>query len=155
MPNFYTVVGVDNMVKLSNITNDPGYPILDGERLLLDNPPSYTQLQKVIRVEPVPPNVLEMVYTVVDDTQAIAASVQSARKVSPLQFIERFTDAEQLAIVTVTQTNPQVKLWYDKLLASKEVNFDDARTQAGMSALVAAGLITQERSVIILPPYIV
>lgn len=152
MPNFYTVVGTDNMVKLSNITTDPGYPVGVGERLLLDILPVYTQLQKVIRGEPVPSNATQIPYTVVDDTEAIVAAAAAARKVSPLQFIERFTDAEQLAIVTVTQSNPQVKLWYDKLLASREVDFDDVRTQAGMTALVSVGLITSARSTIILPP---
>lgn len=154
MANFYTVVDTDNMVKLSNITNDPAYPVGPGERLLLDSLPAYTELQKVIRGEPVPAGVTQIPYTVVDDTAAIAAAAAAARKVSPLQFIERFTDAEQLAIVTVTQSNPSVKLWYDKLLASREVDFDDVRTQAGMTALVAAGLITSARSAIILPPYI-
>ncbi len=49
-------------------------------------------------------------------------------------------------------SNAQVKLWYDKMLAAKKVNFDDPRTQAGMVALVDAGIITTERSAEILPP---
>lgn len=71
---------------------------------------------------------------------------------TPLTFINKFTDAEQLAIVTATLSVPQIKLFYDKLLASQEVVFNDPRLSAGLSALVAAGLLTQERMDVVLPP---
>lgn len=70
---------------------------------------------------------------------------------SPLQFIEKFTEEEQLAIVTATMTQPVIKLWYDKLLAAGTVDMADPRLQAGMNALVSAGLITAERKEEILP----
>ena len=75
----------------------------------------------------------------------------AATTVTPLQYVERFTDAEQLAIVTATMNNPVIKLWYDKLMAASEVVFSDPRLSAGMDAMVAAGLITQARSEEILP----
>lgn len=62
-----------------------------------------------------------------------------------LDFMERFTESEQLAIVTATLANPAVKLWYDKAMAAGTVKADDPRTVAGMAALVGAGLITAER----------
>jgi hypothetical protein len=71
--------------------------------------------------------------------------------ITPLQFIDRFTDEEQLAIVSATMTNPVVKLWYDKLLAAQEVVFADPRLSVGLDGLVAAGLITAERKAEILP----
>ena len=74
-----------------------------------------------------------------------------ATSCTPLQFVERFTEAEQLAIVTATLNNAAVKLWYDKLMAASEVVFADPRLSAGMDALVTAGLITQSRSKEILP----
>lgn len=74
----------------------------------------------------------------------------AALRVTPLQFIDRFTDEEQLAIVSATLANPAVKLWYDKLLAAQEVVFDDPRLSVGMNNLVAAGLITEARKVEIL-----
>ena len=64
---------------------------------------------------------------------------------TPLQFIERFTEAEQIAIVTAAQSSPALRLWYDKAMASQEVVSDDPRTVAGMDALVAAGLISEAR----------
>jgi hypothetical protein len=70
---------------------------------------------------------------------------------SPLKFIERFTEEEQLAVVSATLSNPAVKLWYDKLLAAREVVFADPRLAAGLDGLVAAGLITPERRQQILP----
>lgn len=70
---------------------------------------------------------------------------------TPLQFLERFTDAEQLAIVTATMSDPVVKLWYDKLLAARDVVFADPRLSAGLDTLVSAGLITEARKAEILP----
>jgi len=70
---------------------------------------------------------------------------------SSLEFIEKFTDAEQLAIVTASMSSPQVKLWYDKLIAATQIVFSDPRLAAGMDALVAAGLITEARSLEVLP----
>ena len=77
--------------------------------------------------------------------------VTPATSCTPLQYVERFTDTEQLAIVTATMNNAAVKLWYDKLMAASEVVFADPRLSSGMDALVAAGLITQARSEEILP----
>lgn len=42
-------------------------------------------------------------------------------------------------------TNATVKLWYDKMLAAGFVTRADPRTEAGLSALVSAGLLTAER----------
>lgn len=157
MTQYYTVVGVDNMVKLSMITTDPDYPVGEGERLLPDSPPSppaYSDVQRPIRGEPVPADATEIGYTIVTDDAMVVAKAKAARSVDPIDFMERFTDAEQLAVVEATMTNASVKLWYDKMLAAKKVNFDDTRTQAGMAALVAAGIITEARSVEILPPYV-
>lgn len=72
--------------------------------------------------------------------------------ITPLQFIERFTQAEQLAIVTAAMSSAELRLWYDKLMAAQEVVFSDPRLPAGLDALVAAGLITAERKVELLTP---
>ncbi|MGB4064260.1 MAG: hypothetical protein WBK19_10585 [Azonexus sp.] len=72
--------------------------------------------------------------------------------VSSLQFMDRFTEVEQLAIVTATMSVAQVKLWYDRMLCAEEIVYKDARTLAGLQALVAAGLITQARMDEVLPP---
>ena len=70
---------------------------------------------------------------------------EPVKVVSALEFFERFTEEEQLAIVTATMSNPAVKLWYDKLIAANEVNFSDPRLEAGLNNLVTAELITEDR----------
>ena len=65
---------------------------------------------------------------------------------TPLQFIDRLTDAEQLALATAAMTQPLIKLWYDKLLAADTVNLGDARLAQGVQAMVAAGLLTSARA---------
>lgn len=82
--------------------------------------------------------------------EATAPPAPPASPLSALQFIERFTDEEQLAIVTATMSNPAVKLWYDKLMASQEVVLTNPRLIDGMVTLVATGLITEERKDLVL-----
>lgn len=67
-----------------------------------------------------------------------------------LEFLDRFTDAEQLSVVAATLANPQVKLWYDKMLAASYVDVLDPRTSAGIDALIAVGLVTSDRKAAIL-----
>lgn len=74
-----------------------------------------------------------------------------AASCTPLAFLERFTDAEQLAVTTAAMQAPALRLWYDKLMAAQEVVFADPRVSSGLDALVSAGLITQARSLEILP----
>ena len=67
------------------------------------------------------------------------------KQFSSLQFLDLFTEAEQLAIATAAMQSPQVKLWYDRTLAASFVSLADPRTDAGLTALVGAGLLTVER----------
>lgn len=73
------------------------------------------------------------------------------KRTTSLEFMDRFTDDEQITIVSATMSSPSVKLWYDKLIAATEVRYSDSRLIAGMQALVTAGLITQARMDAILP----
>ena len=70
---------------------------------------------------------------------------------TPLKFMDRFTDQEQLTIAAATLQNAQVKLWYDKMIAATEIVLSDQRLLVGMQGLVAAGLLTQARMDQILP----
>lgn len=73
------------------------------------------------------------------------------KSATSLQFMDRFTEAEQLAIVTATMTVPAVKLWYDRMIAATEVVYADPRVLAGLNALVGAGLLQAARVDEILP----
>ncbi len=68
---------------------------------------------------------------------------------SPLEFLERFTQAERITIRQAASGNSQGALeladWLDLLRASMAVIADDSRTVAGMQALVTAGLLTEQR----------
>lgn len=67
-----------------------------------------------------------------------------------LEFLEEFSEDEQLAVAERTLTSAPIKLWYDKLLAAGYVDLNDPRIDAGLSALVTAGLITEARKAEIL-----
>lgn len=72
-----------------------------------------------------------------------------------LEYLDRFTEAEQLAVVTATLANAQVKLWYDKMLAASYIDLADPRTIGGIDALIAAGLIDASRRDAILAPELI
>lgn len=70
----------------------------------------------------------------------------TSKIMTPLQFFDLFTVAEQKAIAAGAQSNVDLFLWFQKASAAQEINLDDARLADGIAALVSAGLLTQERS---------
>lgn len=74
-----------------------------------------------------------------------APSPAPPKQFTSLEFLDLFTDAEQLAVVSAAMASAQVKLWYDRMLAASFVSLSDPRTSAGLQALVSAGLLTQVR----------
>ncbi len=67
------------------------------------------------------------------------------RDLTSLEFLDLFTDDEQVAVVAATMTSPIVKLWYDKMIAAMSITLSDPRTEAGLDALVDAGLLSVDR----------
>lgn len=67
------------------------------------------------------------------------------KQLTSLEYLDLFTSAEQLAVATAAMENAAVKLWYDRMLAASFITPADERTEAGLDALVAAGLITSAR----------
>lgn len=59
--------------------------------------------------------------------------------------LDLFTQAEQLAVVTATMSDPVVKLMYDRLLSAAYLTYEDPETEAGLALLVGKGLLTPER----------
>lgn len=72
------------------------------------------------------------------------------KQFTSLEYLDLFTESEQLAVVSATMAVPQVKLWYDKMLAAGYVTAADPRTEGGLAALVGAGLLTEARKAEIL-----
>ena len=64
---------------------------------------------------------------------------------TPLELLDLFTEAEQLAVVGATMSVPAVKLWYDRLIAATYVTYEDPRTEGGLQALVDAELLDPGR----------
>ena len=65
------------------------------------------------------------------------------RLVWALDFLDRFSEATQLSVVAAAQTNPAIRLWYDRLLANGSVDLNNPRLIAGLNAMRDAGLMTQ------------
>lgn len=72
------------------------------------------------------------------------------RLISKLDYMNRFTDAELVAIYTAAKTNINVEIWLEKFKLSEEINLDDPRTIAGVQSLETLGLISTGRATEIL-----
>ena len=69
------------------------------------------------------------------------------KQFTSLEFLDLFTESEQLAVATAAMQSAHVKLWYDRTLAAMFVTLADPRTAAGLDALEAMSLITAERRI--------
>jgi hypothetical protein len=67
-------------------------------------------------------------------------------KLTKLEYMNRFTDAELAAIYTAAKAVVQVEIWLKKFELATEVDLSDERTIAGLNALEAAGLIGAGRA---------
>lgn len=70
----------------------------------------------------------------------------ATRKLSKLEYMSRFSDAELAGIYTAAKTVVAVEVWLDKFRLAGEVDLDDARTGAGLGALEGAGLLAIGRA---------
>ena len=69
--------------------------------------------------------------------------------VSPLDFMARFTSAEQVAVAGAGQSNPLIMLFLLKLSAAPRINVLDRTVHAGLSLLAQQGLLTADRMAVI------
>jgi hypothetical protein len=73
------------------------------------------------------------------------------------EFLLRVTDEEYLAVVNAANTafangNPQMTRWLELIRVNGVVNVESGTAIAAKAALVAAGLLTQERADIVFAP---
>lgn len=94
-----------------------------------DDAPTYQALMDEIAAQYVPP----------------PAPAKQPRQFTSLEFLDLFTEAEQLTVAEASLQSAQVKLWYDRLLAASYITLSDPRVEAGLSSLVEAGLLTDDR----------
>lgn len=95
---------------------------------------------------------VQMTAQEIDEHLAQVVAPPPKTQFTSLEFLDRFSEAEQLAVVTATMTNPVIKLWYDRLLAASFIDLVDPRTEEGIDALIAADLIATERKQQLLEP---
>jgi len=91
----------------------------------------------------------------VSAVQAVTFAVTDADRASParitrLQFLKRFTDAEMQAIVAAAETNAMLKAALLKWQTAEGIVLTDPATKAGVQALEIAGLIAAGRAAQIL-----
>lgn len=114
------------------IEGEPNIPLLEGkDRVRSGNKWVYQDIPSEIEPEPIP---------------------QFKTQFTSLEFLDRFTDQEQLDVVEATMGVAQVKLWYDRLLAASFIDIADIRTAAGLDALITASLLQAHRKAEILAP---
>lgn len=70
--------------------------------------------------------------------------VRDYQHFAPLDFLALFAP-ERRAIKAAAMVDVDIGIWYDDTVAARYVSFSDPRTQHGLTALIQAGLLTQER----------
>ncbi len=78
----------------------------------------------------------------------VALPPPTVRTLTPLQFRQRFTVQERVAITTIARQDAVIETLLDDLRVAEEVDLDDPATlmgaQAMVQALVAAGAVAAE-----------
>lgn len=69
---------------------------------------------------------------------------------SPNEFMDLFTAEERTAVFAAAPANPDLLQWLFRASATRAIEPDNPRTQAGMTALVGAGLLSEARATEIL-----
>jgi len=72
---------------------------------------------------------------------------------TPLEFLNRFTDEEAVTIIGLSKTDPAVELWWVKYNKAQDIDLDDPQTIAGVNALESATIIGTGRAAEILTKY--
>jgi hypothetical protein len=81
----------------------------------------------------------------------LPAPVQEVKPpLSVLDFRNRFTQAEKIAIYTAAKSVVAIQVWIDDLASAKDVNVTHTQTIEGINALESAGLIGAGRAAEIL-----
>lgn len=66
-------------------------------------------------------------------------------RLSFLQFMDLFTEDEQLAVAGAAMTDAPTKLWYDRAVGAQFIDLGDERLAAGLQKMVDAKLLTAAR----------
>jgi hypothetical protein len=72
--------------------------------------------------------------------------VPTRKRLTTLAFMELFTDAELVGILTAAKQSPQVELFVMKMNQAEFIDLSYPSTIAGINALASAGLLTESRA---------
>ena len=78
--------------------------------------------------------------------EAEPVTATPSRKLTKLEYMNRFTDAELAGIYTAAKAVVALEIWLDKFKVASDVDLDDAATVAGLAALEGAGLLDAGRA---------
>ena len=77
---------------------------------------------------------------------------QAAQSPTPQEWLERLSPVTQVAIVTGGLANAGIMLWLLKAAGNPSINVENSETVQGVEAMLAAGLISQAESEVLLAP---
>ena len=72
---------------------------------------------------------------------------------TPLEFLNRFTDAEAKTIISLSKTDPDVELWWLKYNKAQDIDLNDPQTINGVQTLELIGVLSPGRTIEILTKY--
>lgn len=82
--------------------------------------------------------------------QPYVAPTVRVTSIEPEEFFDRFTEAEQDAIIAESYNDVKTKKFYDRMMMQKSVELESQKLLNGMDYLVSKNLITEARKTEIL-----
>lgn len=89
------------------------------------------------------------------EVQAYLNPIEYKTRFSSNQYFDRFTEAEQDSIISATDSDMQVRKFYDRMWGSDFIDVKDKRTGMGLDLLISKNLIDASRKETLLEPEIV
>lgn len=65
--------------------------------------------------------------------------------VSKLEFMNKLTNDELIAIFSLAKTDPVVEVWVEYFKASEKISLGNNQTISGLEMLVTKGILTSDR----------
>jgi hypothetical protein len=72
------------------------------------------------------------------------------KRLSPVEFMERFTDQEFAVLEAARAMSPAVSRWFYRFERATYIDLEDPRVTAGLDALIQNGLLAPERKAVIM-----
>lgn len=78
--------------------------------------------------------------------------VETPRRLTHKQFMDRFTDLEMQAVLTLVAQSTAMRTWWTRFEKAQHVNLTDYATQAGVQTLEISGVLAEGRAAEVLAP---